>query len=164
MRDLSRLMDGSYEAYNNALPGDPRKPFAPINADGFLTTFCNEAVNLICRRVGYLGFDLSTEQEPFKAKLANDMIDIMSINPTAWRHLPNSEAAQNLANTGALVIAGQKEDHHGHVCVVVPGSIEYSGTWKTTAPKVVNIGKDVFIGKKCSFAFQQPPSYFVWEG
>jgi len=162
MRDLPRLMDGVYEAYNNALPG---KPWAPVIMDGYIVTYCNMALNLICKRVGYLGFDLSTEKEPFKAKLANDMIDIMSINPTIWRHIPNSNAAQALANAGALVVACEKNpEGHGHVCVAIPGNIEYSGTWKSVAPRVMNIGKDVFIGKKASWAFQQPPSYFVWEG
>jgi hypothetical protein len=154
-------MNAVYEAYNNALPG---KMWEPVIHEGIITTYCNEAVNLICKRLGYFGFDLSRESAPFRAKLANDIIDIMDISPTIWRRLPNSGAAQNIANAGALTIACEKTpDDHGHVCVVIPGAAEYSGTWKTLSPKVMNVGKDIFIGKKASWAFQQPPSYFVWE-
>lgn len=163
MRDIARLMEGVYEAFRLGSDG-AAKPFAPTWDGGRLVTHCNEAVNLIAMKMGYDKFDRRSATKPWGALDADQMYDVMS-NPTSgWRVLPHAQAAQEAANWGNLVVAAYKNDAgHGHVCVVVPGLLEPSSTWGSLAPKVMNIGKDVFMGKKASFAFgkAEMPVYFT---
>jgi hypothetical protein len=89
------------------------------------------------------------------------MIDIMANLEGKWLSISGANA-QYHANQGALVIAGLKNnDGHGHVCIVRPGIIQHSNTWQAEAPRVMNVGKTVFIDKKASFAFKEIPQYFV---
>ena len=161
MKDIGLLMDGVYAAYGLALGNGP---FHPIFGDGGPTTFCNEAVNVVCRRVGYEKFDRSNPSRPYGALLANQMFDAMNDPDGDWRPLPHGQAAQQAANAGNLVIAGYKNsDGHGHVAVVIPGYVERSAAWGDLAPKIMNVGKDVWIGRIASFAFSKAelPTFFT---
>lgn len=156
-RNIGQLVDALAEAFSLAQKGQPWEP----KFDGaVLTTFCNEAVNYICRKMGYLGFDKPHSPHSYDAILANDIIKAMMNGPD-WKEVDAAEA-QDFANQGALVIAGlSNPGGHGHVCVVRPGCAEWSGSWQALSPKVMNVGKDCFIDKKASFAFRTPPKYFV---
>ncbi len=146
---LPKLMNAIYWAYNQGL-GD----WTP-GIDG--TTYCNFAVNYVCKAIGYMGFG---SEDPI---LANEMIRRMKDPNGDWMVLGSPEVAQAKANEGSLVVAGSAfAGGHGHVCVVIPGLLEYSGTWKKLTPKVMNIGKTIFIGKKASWAFQadNEPDFF----
>jgi len=166
MRSIGMLMDAVWEAYNMAIPlGDHRgrhNVFEPFFADGRWYTKCNEGFNLICRRMGYEKFDRRETEHPTDAQLANFMYAAMNNPDGDWRQI-DAVMAQHMANAGCLVAAADANvGRPGHVCVVVPGETEHSGSFGYAVPKVMNIGKDVFIGKKVSYAFpsSDKPDYF----
>lgn len=150
LKNLPLLMNAFYYAFNRGLDAD----FKPvIHADGSITTFCNQAIQYVCNSFGY---------SEFHGMSANEMISYMENYAHGWitQDEPN---AQQRANQGVIVIAGHKKDPHGHVCLVVPGILEKSASFGRAVPKVLNIGKDVFIGKRISLAFRadEMPTYFA---
>lgn len=153
-KDIIKLIDSICDNFMNGYPG---RNWAPQRGDSNLVTYCNYFVNGVCKAMGYDGFTNGGKTHPM---LANDMVDFMSDDKNGWMKV-SCDVAQAHANSGALVIAGQKENGHGHVCIVRPGTIGYSPNWGTKTPRVANIGKDVFIDKYGSYAFQKEPSYFV---
>lgn len=151
---ISKILSGVYESYNQALPG---QPLAPSMENGELKTFCNFSINHVCNEVNYTKFNAGINL-PVSA---NTMVKTMS-DPTGDWMTVAGDVAQYHANQGALVIAGQSNPQgHGHVCVVIPGELKDSGHFVKKVPVVMNVGKDVFIGKPVSFAFQLEPTYFV---
>lgn len=143
MRNLPLLLNAAYVAFN-------REDFIPKEGK----TFCNLAMQYICNCFGY---------DAFNGKTANEMIDYMNDLTTGWLSVSDL-VAQNHANQGVIVIAGRKNpEGHGHVCLVLPGILEKSGSYSRSVPKVVNIGKNVFFGKRISEAFKvdQQPSYYA---
>jgi hypothetical protein len=102
-----QLIDSCCEAYDN-LAFEPRQGM----------TFCNQAVNFICGKMGYA---------KFKALLANQMVDLMK-KSEEWQMISIGDA-QKFANQGRLVIAGRKAQPHGHVAVIRPGLPDYSAKW-----------------------------------
>lgn len=114
-------------------------------------THCNGYVNEICETFGYKGFN---------GLLANQIIDLMS-SSDQWSEVP-IDKCQFIANLGSLVIAGIKEEPHGHVCVICPGREKTSGRWGKV-PSVANIGKDVFVGKGLSWAFSSMPKFWAYR-
>ena len=155
---IFQLIDAICDAYSMALPGEK---WAPKRLDGILYTYCNEAVNFICKFMGYHRFDRQLVTGGDEALLANQMFDIMSEEDGQWLTV-FADVAQYHANCGILVIAGMKNaTGHGHVCIVRPGLLQHSGKWRGPAPRVMNVGKDVFIDKKASYAFREEPKYFA---
>lgn len=151
---ISKILSSIYDAFNNSLPG---KIWYPSSAGGKLTTFCNFAVNSILTDMGYTKFNAGVNQ-PISA---NAMVKSMSDPSGDWMII-SGDVAQHHANSGAIVIAGQLNVlGHGHVCIVIPGELKDSGNYVKKVPVVMNVGKDVFIGKPVSFSFQMEPSYFV---
>ena len=114
-------------------------------------TFCNMALDVLCKEVwGFKGFT---------GMLANQIVDRMKNAPDFAEVGP--DAAQNLANDGRMVIAGFKNDPHGHVSAIYPGTCVYSGKWRCNAPMSVNVGKrNGLMGT--NYAYQTPPIYWVW--
>lgn len=151
MRDLFRLIDAICEAYDNP-EWRPHK-----TESGVLETHCNLATNHVCVKMGYKGF-----QTAEWIMLANDMVKKMK-SDKEWMAVDPS-LAQQYANLGSLVVAGQWKAGHGHVCVVRPGIAVASAKWNMNAPKVLNMGKDVFISKSMSWAFKDRPETWVWTG
>jgi len=95
--------------------------------------------------------------------MVNQMFDFLSNPMNGWISV-SDDVAQSHANNGVLVFAAHKKiNSHGHICLIIPGIIEKSGAWGKSVPKACNIGKDVFIGKKVSFAFtkEEMPTYFA---
>lgn len=137
-----QLIDACCEAYDN-------KNFIPKDGE----THCNQAVAGICDKYGY---------PKFRLLLANEMIDLMRSGPE-WAPV-SIEEAQNLANQGKLVVAGRKDEPHGHVAVVRPGVPDYSPKWGCLTPKVVNIGAENFIDKSLSWIFREKPEVFSYKG
>lgn len=168
MRDVGRLVDAICEAYNLALNHGPFSPTQVVprfpGALPYWTTHCNEAVNLIAKRMGYNMFDLSEGESDYRALLADQMFDLMSASDSSWYRVTDARTAQDRANKGALIVMAWKspDSGHGHICVVMPGMAQWSPTWSESVPSVMNIGRDVFIGKKASFAFRanDKPGYF----
>ena len=158
---LASLIEAICEAYSQALPGGR---WAPIFAGDRIFTFCNETVNLVCKRMGYYDFDIPETPRPDDAKLANQMFNEL-IATDDWEETDVTEA-QACANYGYPVVAAWKNPNPGfpgHVAIVMPGNLEYSGSWGDMAPKIMNVGKDIFICKKASWAFRKEakPRYFV---
>lgn len=147
LKNLSVLVDAICEAYDKAWIDN--KPFQP--KDG--VTHCNEAAQYVCKKFGY---------DRFAGKLANEIIDIVN-NDKKWVKVTANDAAF-AASEGRLVIAARKDQPHGHVCIVRPGTLEMSAHWKENAPKIMNIGKDCFISKGANYAFREKPDYFSLEG
>lgn len=130
-------MDLTYAGYNRGLEGGD---LAPRNGE----TFCNIFVQSVCSGLGYMSFHGMT---------ANEMVGHMHMNPGEWLSVSES-VAQNHANDGVLVVAGWSNPNgHGHVNLIVPGMLEPSQSFGKALPKCANVGKDVFFGKKISFAF-----------
>jgi hypothetical protein len=156
--NVLKLVDAVCDALARALPGEK---WAPKMLDGTFYTYCNEAVNFVARIMGYEKFDRPLVTGGDEAILANQMIDKMNEPDGDWMEV-YADVAQHHANNGSLVIAGMKNNiGHGHVCIVRPGMLQHSGNWEAPAPRVMNVGKDVFIDKKASYAFKSQPNYFV---
>lgn len=152
--NLSRLLASVYDAYNKSLTG---QDWAPVFANNVLTTYCNFVVNSICNAVDYTKFNAGLSS-PVSA---NAMVKSMADPSGDWMAV-SGDVAQYHANNGALVIAGQSNvSGHGHVCVVIPGEMKDSSNYVKKVPVVMNVGKDVFIGKPASFAFHLEPTYYV---
>lgn len=153
VKNIPLLIDAICEAYD-----DPHWQPRYIPSHGWIT-YCNEAVNFICKKFGYTKFDRPESPEPKDALLAN-RIDQILRSSGDWGQVSGDEA-QDMANQGALVIATlANPSGHGHVCVIRPGQKVWSGTWNQNAPKCMNIGKENFIGKKASWAFRRVPDFF----
>lgn len=117
------------------------------------TSYCNVAVAFIASKMSC---------SELMGLMANDMCDYFTARPDNWTPTP-IEKAQELANAGSLVIACQKGDPHGHVVVCMPGLQKTSGKWNCQVPSVINVGREVFIGKGLSFAFRELPLLYVWR-
>jgi hypothetical protein len=145
---INSLMDG----FNRGLPEKGGRPgmWQPTSTG---ETFCNLFVDFVAQSVAsYSGLH---------NKLANTIYDFV-VNPDNGWVKVDGMVGQCHANSGAVVLAAQKNlGGHGHVCVLCPGTMEQSGTFGKLVPKFVNVGKDVFAGKKVSYAFQTEPDYFV---
>lgn len=172
MKDIGKLVDAICEAYRLALPRKDGKglnrfepEFVPSRNPaerGTYRTHCNEAFNLVAMRMGCDSFDRRETEDPVDAKLANVIYRMMADPAGLWAEI-SAGKAQSMANEGALVAAIDKNlTGPGHVCTVMPGVMEFSATFTEMVPRVMNIGKDVFIGMKASLAFRpdDKPRYF----
>ena len=99
---------------------------------------------------------------------ANAQITKMRRLKDAYKLVSLSEG-QVAAGGGCLVILGwqnPRSESPGHVCIVVPGSMQLSKKWGKEAPLVANAGWDVFYGRPASFAFGpekvQALTCFLW--
>lgn len=154
---VANLTDAICAAFMKALP---KQPWAPIfNDDGSVnTTFCNCFVESVARAMGYTKFWHADRNEPMTA---DEMFEAMTLSDE-WMIEVSGAMAQIHANNGALVIAAiLNPQGHGHVCIVRPGNTVTSGHWGKQAPRVANVGKDVFIDKDAAYAFVPEPSYFT---
>lgn len=153
-KNLIKLIDGICDNFNNALEG---KPWHPHMDGQVLVTYCNYFVHGVCHSMGYKEF---THQGKTVPMLANEMIDFMKLPYNGWMTV-GGDTAQYHANSGVLVVAGQKADGHGHVCMVRPGEFQFSPHWGKKSPRVANVGKQVFINNSASWAFQDEPEFFI---
>lgn len=140
VKDALVLLDAIHTAYS-------RPEYLP--KDG--VTHCNQFVVDVCSVMGFRGLD---------GLLANEIIDALVNNPQ-WSEI-ELERCQELANGGTLIIAGVKEQFHGHVNVICPGKEKVSGRWGVV-PTVANVGKTNFIGKGVNWAFSVKPKFWVWR-
>lgn len=150
MKDQLLLLD----AIHLPLMRPEYQPLIQKNDDGTISgivTHCNGYVNEVCQLMGWKGFD---------GMMANQIVDYMA-GSDQWTETA-MEKCQFLANQGTLVIAGMKEDIHGHVCVVVPGKDKTSGRYGIV-PSVANVGKEIFIGKGVNWAFSSMPKFWAWR-
>jgi len=160
-KNLPLLLNLAYAGYNRAIKDNPGFPgdFSPSrNPGGELVTHCNQFIQYVCNGFGY---------DALNGMTANDMIKFMDSYEHGWISPTGDDVVQTHANSGVIVIAGYvNPTGHGHVCLVIPGILEYSSSFGRSVPKVVNVGKDVFFGKRLSYAFQaeEMPKYFALAG
>jgi hypothetical protein len=152
-KNLPLLLNTIYYAYSRALPPDGDfQPKADVN--GGIITFCNRFVQTVLNGLNYGEMNDMT---------ANEMVAFMSDTKNGWLTVddPNAQAH---ANAGVIVIPGwSNPDGHGHVNLLIPGILEKSNSYGRAVPKCVNVGADVFFGKRISFAFgsDKQPQYFT---
>jgi len=101
---------------------------------------------------------------PGQFLVANDIAHYVAVHPEQWTLLgPASsqialERAQTYANLNAPVIAVYTSAPHGHVAVVLPGSLQYSGQWNLHTPNsasvFLNRPHKSYVGLTLSNAFQ----------
>jgi len=120
-------------------------------ADG--KSYCNIAVNAIACVYGFVGF---------RGMTANQMVAVMDQDGFNF-DWPNGLEAQLLANRGHLVIAGQKAEPHGHVCVIRPAEPTFSGKWNEIVPMAMNIGSTNSISKGVNYIFKDRPKYYHFK-
>lgn len=133
-------------------------------ADG--TTHCNQACAAVAELLGCK--DLTD-------RTADGIVEHLAVNP-GWSAV-SMEEAQERANEGSLVIAGLDSkalnQSHGHVVVIRPGIVCYSGKWGKTA-RCMNFGQEVFLGRAkkgpltqmpagVNEAFVPLPTFWVWK-
>lgn len=157
--NLPLLMDAICEGWTKSLTGPYGDGTYSSADDGF--TDCNRFVNYVCEKLGYRKFVPLGQNLPI---LANAMFEYMCKHPDEWQEVDGLKA-QEYANAGCLVVAAlDNKAGHGHVCVVRPGTLTYSGKWLDgEVPKVANVSTPALcrIDRGANYAFREPPLYFV---
>lgn len=93
------------------------------------------------------------------------MVGEMQRNTGEWTQCVNWDTAHAHAARGHLVIAGRVESEgNGHVCVIAPEKMEYSGSWMKRVPLCANVGRSVFYGLRLSRAFKTEPEAWLFLG
>ena len=96
---------------------------------------CNISVRTI-----FKGLYNSNELDNMRA---NDMVEHWRRTPAHWEPI-EMDKAQELANSGYFVVAGYfATKGSGHVVVIMPGEMSYSGTWKCLVPNTMDTGKEM---------------------
>jgi hypothetical protein len=94
--------------------------------------------------------------------LINEIYDLLEKNEN-WKLLGKGyeqealTACQELANQNKAVVAVMKGEEYGHMALILPGDLKYSGTWNLNVPNSASFFThqvdDSFVGKKLSYAF-----------
>ncbi len=121
-------------------------------------TFCNEFMQIVSLIFGIPGI---------AGKLARDMHLHFLANPKDWDKVCMKEAI-DAVNAGFVVFAvfSDPEPRGDHICLLVPGEGEDSGSFACKVPLCANVGKKNFYGQKLSMAFtpEEMPELFVYHG
>ena len=130
--------------------------FQPANG----VTHCNQGVIFIAGALGVHELD---------GLMADEQYQIMASNASGhWKKVSGSDATIH-ALSGGLAIAGlpsqRLKEAHGHVAIVFPIGMQFSGSLKRDVPLLANIGKTVGV-MKSSAAFpilDGEADYFTWS-
>jgi hypothetical protein len=108
--------------------------------------------------------DFDSPDLPGEFLAANEIVDYVAAHPEQWTLLgPASsqvtlERAQEYANLNTPVIAVYAASPHGHVAVVLPGSLRYSGQWNLLTPNSASVFLNrpykSYVGQMLSNSFQ----------
>lgn len=107
-----------------------------IKLSGRTVARCNVGVNLVFKM-------LSSYTKHLDGMRANDMVKHWRTHPDEWVRLESGEEAQRMANDGWFVVVGWVNPipgESGHVAVVVPGEMEWSGTYNKKMPVCMDTG------------------------
>ena len=125
----------------------------PDKNEGYLRTWCNIAVKEIS---DYFGYNF-----PPTVRLANEIYDFMLSPKSAGIFEEVSpDKALAMAYADKLVIACEKGAKRGHVAVVYPLDMQYSGKHKKNVPMVYSVGRQVGI-MTVGYAFRGEPKYYL---
>ena len=100
----------------------------------------------------------------FKGFLANDIHGLLE-SGDEWEEISHEKLISDdfvSTRNHSIIIASQQAKPHGHLVVLVPGNLVYSGKWDKYVPLCANIGKNNFFEKGVSFAFKDEPQYFLY--
>ena len=126
--------------------------------DNSTVTYCN----LFVQEVMHLLYDYKL----FDGCLANNILCMMK-KYSEWEKIDYmtliSDSFEDTRDH-SIIIAAQHGKPSGHVVVLLPGKLAYSGKWGKHIPICANIGKTNFFGKGVSFAFKDEPEYFLYKG
>ena len=124
-------------------------------------TPCNEFLGKALKRVyGITDFDKANGQY----MRANEIADYVSLNPDKWTLLGKGsdqnalDQAQGYANVKKAIIAVYKAPAgSGHVALIIPGKLTYSGSWELKCPNsasfFIDHALDAYISKPLAQAF-----------
>jgi hypothetical protein len=115
--------------------------------DNSIQTYCNLFVTEVMETQGYFSF---------QGRVANTIVDIMEFEK--WRKINPQDWKQD-----TIVIAAQKDEPHGHVCILLPGEFIESGKWQKKVPQCANIVKDNYFGKGINYVFKIEPTYYQFS-
>lgn len=125
-------------------PADPGNDQSPCN------TFAGKGLTLV---YGYSDFKTATGYLDAKhigtfVASSERWVDVGTVFDAA-----NNACAQSLANTGRAVVAVQSTttDLHGHIALVLPGTLTKSGTWNMP------------VANSASFFYEKPFKSYVNE-
>jgi hypothetical protein len=104
------------------------------------------------------------------ALLANDMIENME-NSENFTPVTSAAEAMDLANNGAVVVAGQTGTNHGHIDVVGSGGTQSTTMTAFTGqnPRSIGNSSSALQGNwdthgKLSYSFTSQPTYYQYTG
>lgn len=119
-----------------------------------VTTFCNIAVQRICRGLDYNKFDDMVADDMHAYMLTNWILPVGTLGD-------RMAYAYGSAMVGDIAILSWLHIPHGHVAVAVPVEpMLFSGKWNCYVPKVANVGEhNDFMG--ANYAFTEAPDVFV---
>lgn len=130
------------------------KDFMPRDGN----TYCNLAFISVAAEFGCYDFD--------NTMLANRIIDIIE-QSNSWFREFRGDLAAKYANRGYFGVACKHYPIHGHIAVIAPMDMEYSGSLKKNVPIVANVGKTNGY-MRISLAFPpeggEPEYYFYGNG
>lgn len=123
---------------------------------------CNFFLGRALKRVyGITDFDIPGVPDSFLS--ANAIADKVAAPDSNWTLLGTAnvqdalDQAQGYANLKKPVIAAYKSSGHGHVCLILPGTMQLSSTWKTLVPNSASFSLDdpshAYVGGLLSRAF-----------
>ncbi|MDE2099554.1 MAG: hypothetical protein KGL39_20040 [Patescibacteria group bacterium] len=125
-------------------------------------THCNQAARMAAQQAGCNEFDNPD-------LLADDMIRIMEDNLSGKWAVNDGPRASLQAINGGLAFAGMSSkdlgEEHGHIAVIFPGQMEFSGSLNKDVPVIANVGKRNGV-MKVSEAFpvdKREPKYWRWS-
>jgi hypothetical protein len=134
----------------NAVVNNPAFESKDITGDGVKETFCNWGLRLIAE--GWFGV------KAFNGLNANSIHAFLKANGQKV----DAKTAHAEAFKRFVIAAQTNEKGSGHVAVVVPDKLHFSGKWNKDAPSVANVGvKNGIMG--ANFAFATEPDYFIFE-
>ena len=112
-------------------------------------------------------FHQLTGNAELNGKKANQMLDTIH-HSSDWAEIPMSEA-QEIVNSGGIVIAGKKEAKHGHIVLVVPGEEFQSTDWEGPVPVVMDTGEQgKWASRGVSYSWNKyvkdEVQFFVYHG
>lgn len=110
-------------------------------------TFCNLAVIHLMEEIGI---------NSLRGMTANRINGWLVNNWTAV----SGTRANAMANNGIPCIAASPGKPHGHVAIVYPGAMMWSGKWAKECPVLANVGsKNAIMG--ANWCFVDEPSYYT---
>lgn len=140
--------------------GGPTPPNTPCNI------FTSKALKRI---YGITDFD----RQDGSFLTANEIASYVEFNTTKWTLLGAGNVQQTLtdaqeyANRKKAIIAVQyNATGHGHVAIILPGSLQPSGSWQLKCPNsasfFLNRPRQAYVSKPLSFAFTNPTEVRIY--